>query len=1511
MTQVTGRIQRTVDADHPWLGLSPFTTHTRAYFYGRDRDIRDLFLRVRDQSLTTLFGQSGLGKTSLLGAGLIPKLQVEGFRACMIRIGFESSDSSAVEQTLTAASDLMNENSQSNSYVTPVSTGNRKSFGDEEPQFRSLWEFFHLKSNRSAETETRPLVLIFDQFEEIFTLADTPKRLDETHDFFCQLADLIENRPPHSVQQMLRLSPEKCSEYDLSASPVRVVITLREDFLSRLEDWKQIMPSLMRNRVGLRQLAGPQALEAVVRPGNREGRCLVSEEVGAAILRFVAKRPADTRLEEISAVPPLLSLLCEELNEARLLANAPEITFDLVHSQSADILQNFYTRSFDQLSSEVRRYVEDRMVTVGGHRNPVAREDALAELGAVGVVEPDAAIDQLILRRLLSSEERGGVHRLEITHDVLAPLVVHSRDQRRIRERAEQAERERELSRRQRVKLQRIIGSMIALTTLAIIAAGFAVRATFQARAQTLIAEQAKSDAELATIKANEQEQLVIAALEEQLELAREAAAATTKAKEQEELATARLEKQIAQAKEASSALFSYGLSEYGNNRYERGVKFLNRALELRGADQRMNPFFGDVDEEIPADLSKELELASSYKRVLVDRLTRGGWSWGALNEDAFNCIAFSPDGRRVATGSLNNLVQIWDAKTGIQIGESMLHGDYVYSVVFSPDGKKLASGSKDKTARLWDSETCKQIGESMRHAGTVYSVAFSPDGAYLATASEDRNARLWDVKSSNLISALKHIGFVSSVAFSPDGKLLATASWDKYCRIWDTNSKSQVGKPIFHSSSLNCVAFSPDGKHLATGTDGNTARLWDLQTGAEIGKPMMHAESVETLAFSPDGAFLATGSRDKTARLWDAYTSEPISEPIFFEESVSSIAFSPDGMRLATVAYDKTRIWNAQSCSGLTMPKQFTDRQRLVAISPDGMLMAACSTDDRVAGLWNINSDEKWGQQLEHDFVITSIVFSPDGRYLATGSGGQGARLWDMSNAKSTGLTIADGATVTSLAFSPDGSLLATGSENPLIKGPDGNLVQLWDIRTGEAVGVPMKHEYPINGIAFSPNGKRLASASGNYHAILWDINPRDEFRTIWHDGPIAAIAFSPDGRLIGTASKDKTARLWDAETLTSVGEPMRHDAAVNCVAFSADSKFFATGSDDGTARIWDSQTGASLGTPLRHQASVFSIAFTPDCNQLATGSSFSPFSDYPFGVQGGVTIWDIETIPSVSIDLIQNEFSGIPSIALDSELLQQLELLEARRDLNYRKNVATDSVTNNKWSTAEFHLPWLCQQYPEEVKWKEMLARTYAEQDKWKEACKQASEAVRLHLSQENLRTEILCNLQAGGLDQAKSQLAQYLSQDNSSTQATAWIALNLAIYNDPKQQWERLCAHVEKTLEAATESAEIREAYAASLYRLNRLSDAEREFKQALASHEPAPIDPLDPFSEIAVVGIYATHAFLAMIQHRLNNPEKSAEHRKQMGIIDVNTPKPDWQERLRRKLLLAEVIKICGE
>ena len=443
------------------MGLRPFTEASQAFFFGRDEEIRDMFLRVREHTLTVLYGQSGLGKSSLLGAGLVPKLKVEGYSPVVIKLDFTEAADSVVEQVHNGLPSDTRRNSKEGA---------------------TLWEIFHQKKE-DTDQESSP-VIIFDQFEEIFTLGQSSEaRKGSVESLLGELGDLVENRPPAAIAARFQDGGDFPRQFNYGDARVRVVFALREDYLSHLERWRHEIPSLMRNRMPLHLLNGPKALEAAVRPGEIGGEKLVSDSVGAQIVRFVAKKDQGTPLESIDAVPPLLSLVCSELNEARIVsASGTIITSDMVAKQGADILQDFYERAFVRFPDSIREYIEDRMVTQKGHRNPVAREDAEAELKDEGVSAPREVLDSLIDSRLLSAEVRGGTQRLELTHDVLTPLAKKSRSNRK---RVKEASR----IRRQRNRLAVYVG---VVSIFAFLSTGFG-----------WMAWQAKNYAEIAKTDAN------------------------------------------------------------------------------------------------------------------------------------------------------------------------------------------------------------------------------------------------------------------------------------------------------------------------------------------------------------------------------------------------------------------------------------------------------------------------------------------------------------------------------------------------------------------------------------------------------------------------------------------------------------------------------------------------------------------------------------------------------------------------------------------------------------------------------------------------------------------------------------------------------------------------------------------------------------------------------------------------------------------------------------------------
>ncbi|HEY1890120.1 MAG TPA: hypothetical protein VGG63_06920 [Steroidobacteraceae bacterium] len=481
----------TVDAHNPWLGLASFTEETRSFFFGREEEVAELGRRVQRKLLTILFGKSGLGKTSILRAGLVPRLREHGFCPVYVRIDYGRGTPEPAEQIKEAIRRAASASGQW-TQVGVAAAG------------ESLWEFLHHRDDvlRDASGATIIPLLIFDQFEELFTLAQSDEfGRARAARFVEELADLVENRAPKALEAQLERDEAATERFDFTRGDYRVLISLREDYLAPLESLKRTMPSISQNRLRLAPMTGDQALQAVLQPGRR----LVTDEVAAAIVRFVA---GGAELANAEVEPSLLSLICRELNDTRIAQGRSEISLDLLAGSHASILSNFYERALADQPAAVRRIIEDELLTESGFRENVAEESLLRRFEQAAAA-PDA-LATLVNRRLLRIEERLDVRRVELTHDVLCSVVQSSRDQRKAREAQEAAERALADQRAREQAAQRALRKARSIATgcilLAIVALSAAVfgyvstRRAERAELMTLhsraVAEQARTHAE-------------------------------------------------------------------------------------------------------------------------------------------------------------------------------------------------------------------------------------------------------------------------------------------------------------------------------------------------------------------------------------------------------------------------------------------------------------------------------------------------------------------------------------------------------------------------------------------------------------------------------------------------------------------------------------------------------------------------------------------------------------------------------------------------------------------------------------------------------------------------------------------------------------------------------------------------------------------------------------------------------------------------------------------------------
>jgi hypothetical protein len=417
-----------VSADNPFPGLRAFEEADEKYFRGRRAESEDLVRRIKRAGLTTCYGVSGLGKSSLLKAGVFPKLRRERYCPVVIRLSFHESAADFVTQL---KAQTVKQAKRKRVDVTP--------YTEEE----TLWEYFHRAEFWDEWNNLLKPVIVLDQFEEM--LRKEIRKDERVQAFLTQLGDLIENRIPASERKRFANMDEL--PFQLSSHHYRVVIALREEALPDLEQRMGDIPSIRHNRMRLLPMSGPAAMEVV-----RQNPNLIDERVAREVVRFIAAGDPDRDFDELEIEPAYLSVFCRELNRERIEKGETKITLDRLMVSRDEILSEFYERTLGnkKYGSEVRHFIEERLITKSGHRASVAKDDVLGE----NITEED--IRNLEQDRLIRVEERSGTEQIELTHDLLTGVIRESRDKRRAQETI------------QRVRRQRLISAGIAALSLLI-----------------------------------------------------------------------------------------------------------------------------------------------------------------------------------------------------------------------------------------------------------------------------------------------------------------------------------------------------------------------------------------------------------------------------------------------------------------------------------------------------------------------------------------------------------------------------------------------------------------------------------------------------------------------------------------------------------------------------------------------------------------------------------------------------------------------------------------------------------------------------------------------------------------------------------------------------------------------------------------------------------------------------------------------------------------------------------
>ncbi|MBE9005072.1 PD40 domain-containing protein [Fortiea sp. LEGE XX443] len=1141
-----GRLQPQRQATNPAL-MSPSGTSSVALEIaasGREGDINNLIGKISraDQKLIVIHGQSGVGKSSTVRAGLVPALQnrtVGDQIALPVVVGVYTDWVRKLGKALTEAmSQITGEEAievVASDLNAPISVADILA---------------QLTENANNHLIT---VLIFDQFEEFFI---TCTKQSEKQNF----------------DQFLR----DC----LNISFVKIVFSLREDYLHRILEFKNL-----------------SALEAIdhniLNKNIRYQLNNFSPEYAKVIIQKLTER------SQLHLEPALIDALVEDLSAD--LGEVRPIELQVVGAQLQDerinTLEQYQPYRPNKL---IERYIKELIKDCGPENERAALLvlylltdetnqrpfKTRAELATEIAELEDAGKLELVLDILVSS---GLVvlfpdvpERYQLIHDYLVDLIRYLQEQEsslqaqldQLRWKVDQSKFEIErLKNELRQKKQ-------------------------QAR---LIETQPQQGLDLVTElrelrKREEISQLEIEQLRSVLK-EKELTARLVESQEKQRLSEARLNRSL---KVALSVAFLaiLGLSVSIITAVDSEIKTLSVSSEALFASQKGIDALKEgikagrkLQQAIWVDAyTKQQVQTALYQAVSgVREFNRLEGHMGSVNS-----VTFSRDrpgrGQRsdrslIVSASADNTIKLWRAD-GTFLKNLWGHEDIVNSVSVSYDGQIIASGSQDKTVKLWSREG-KPLNTLKGHRAVVNSVSFSPDGQIIASGSTDKTVKLWSHDGKLLHTLTGHKSTVLSVAWSADSQTLASAGADDSIKLWNRGSKL-LKTWRGHDDAVKSIAWSPDGQTIISGSLDQTIKLWTPE-GKLIKTLSGHTAGITSVSFSPDGHTIASASLDETVKLWSPQ-GLLLGTLRGHNNWVNSISFSSDGRTLVSAGRDKTvKLWHWDNVLLRNPKSDQEDWITSISFSPDGRTIAAASRDQTVKLL------SSKGQLLRtlqgHKGQVWGVAWSRDGQNIASASKDTTVKLWNRSGKVLHTLT-GHQDVVLGVAWSSDGQIIASASKDGTVK--------LWS-RDGKLLNTLKGHQDAVNWVDFSPDGQLLTSASDDRTVIIWSRDGKLQKTLNGHSRRVNGVVWSSDGKTLASASIDSTVKIWsrDGQLLNDI--PGDGDSFIS-VNLSQDGKMIVAASDD-KLKLWN-RDGTLLIALKGDKDELTSIAFSPDGKTLAAGS-------------------------------------------------------------------------------------------------------------------------------------------------------------------------------------------------------------------------------------------------------------------------------------------------------------------
>ena len=603
--------------------------------------------------------------------------------------------------------------------------------------------------------------------------------------------------------------------------------------------------------------------------------------------------------------------------------------------------------------------------------------------------------------------------------------------------------------------------------------------------------------------------------------------------------------------------------------------------------------------------------------------------------------VAYSPDGRMIATMTIRQDVELWGADSGELLRTLVGVDDFGGCVVFSPDGSILAGAYRTQVV-LWDVSSGEII--SILSGGSLEGVAgynvgvgqisFSPDGKYLATANMDGVSTIWEIDTSSKVLSLMAAETLppKAIDYSPDGKLLANGGDAGIVRVWDANQGAELFSREL-GGIIHALSFSPDGNYLAAASEDGSIKVWDAVTGEVVSSPPRQS-GMYNIAFLADGRY-ATAGQDGTTRVWDPLTGQQVLLLAGPNSTVISVDGSPDGKRIITGAYDGSlRIWEAAPGRELITIQGHDDIAWDVEYSPDGKRIASVSMDG-TAKFWDADSGQllmTWVKGSTPADGLTCLAFSPDGEQIATGGFDGTITLWDSRSGTILSTLPGHKGIVFDLGFSPEGARLASTAWDGTAK--------VWDLVSGKEITTFSEHGANafVSGVTFSADGKLVFTGADDKFVRIWDAATGQELGVISGEGKdIYDVVLSPDGNLLAASNQDGAITLWDVDSRNKIRTLVGHAGLVNRLAFSKDGTRLASASFDRLAKVWDVPTGEELASLYGNASNVFGVTFSPDGSQLVTAGADGTIRIYTLEIEDLIALARSRLTRSLTIEECQ----------------------------------------------------------------------------------------------------------------------------------------------------------------------------------------------------------------------------------------------------------------------------------